>query len=595
MLIRNDYKPYMVYKKNKKIVTVIANSGSRLVKLTTSICLAFVGLVAYSFYVQNQHGEELNQKGAARVVRSIKEPALRGMITDRNGAVLAISRYVKIPTFNPREIYRPKRQGDPINWNAITDEQFTQLAALLHLPEGEVRAKLQNTESSYVNFKVRMTLEEADRLRALRIPSLRFEESTERAYPAGRLFSHVIGFANNDGEGKEGIELLRNNDLTGIDGKQIVLRDGRQNVVELVDSPENVKAQAGQTLVLSLDESLQRLAHQELAKAIEHFNAKAGAVVVLDAQSGEILAMSSLPDYDANYYSTFSQEFLRNYAVSTTFEPGSVMKPFVVAKALDDGKVRRDTWFNTEPYRVGNKLVRDTHHYPSLNTEGILQKSSNVGVSKIAHLYENNEDLYRFYRAIGLGQKTQSGVAGEQNVPIKPAQSWGKMDKTVMSFGYSITANLLQLAQAYTIFTTDGRLLPATIYKRDGYAIGTQVIKPETARQMREMMVSITQKGGTGQAGAIEGYHVAAKTGTARKVVDGRYEGKYRASFVGFAPAEQPRLIVAVVIDEPNGNGFYGGTVAGPVFREVMAGGLKLLGIKPTYVDSQASVHLSQR
>ncbi|XXQ67537.1 peptidoglycan D,D-transpeptidase FtsI family protein [Neisseriaceae bacterium B1] len=580
MLIRNDYKPYMVYKETKKKVAV-EKTGSRLVALTGMIAMSFVGLVAYSFLVQANNAEQLSKSSDNRLVRSINEPALRGMITDRNGAVLAVSRYVKVATFNPKKIYEPKRKGDPINWNAISDEQFTKLAAMLKLPEGEVRAKLQNADSTYVNFKVQMSLEEADALKALKIPSLRFEERTERAYPTGRLFSHIIGFANSNDVGLEGLERLKNNELVGEDGKQIVLRDRHNNVVELIDSPENKVAQTGQTLVLSVDEAMQRLAHEELAKAVQHFNAKAGAVVVLDAQTGEILAMSSLPDYDANFYSAYTPEHMNNYAVGATMEPGSIIKPFIVAKALDDGKISAGTWFDTKPYKIGSKIIRDTHDYPTLSTEGILQKSSNVGVSKIANLYDNQE-IYDFYSAVGLGKKTQSGVSGEQSTPIKSAKTWAKMDKAAMSYGYAITANLLQMAQGYTIFTANGQLLPATIYKRNGQVQGKQVISPETAAKMRQMMISITEKGGTGQTGAIEGYDVAGKTGTARKAVAGGYEGKYRASFVGFAPALNPRLIVAVSIDEPSGNGFYGGTVAGPVFRGVMSGGLKLLGVKPT-------------
>lgn len=589
MLIRNDYKPYMVHKAKTKSVAV-EQAGSRLVTLTGLIGLAFCCLIGYSFYVQATNSEQLSRSSEARVVRSIKEPALRGMITDRNGAVLAVSRYVKVATFNPKEIYKPKRKGDPINWNTISDAQFAQLAAMLKLPEGEVRAKLQDADSTYVNFKVQMSLDEADALKALKIPSLRFEERTERTYPTGRLFSHIIGFANSNGVGLEGLERLKNRDLVGEDGKQIVLRDGRNNVVELIDSPENKIAQPGQTLVLSVDEAMQRLAHEELTKAVKHFNAKAGAVVVLDAQTGEILAMSSLPDYDANFYSAYTPESMNNYAVGATMEPGSIIKPFIVAKALDDGKIGTGTIFDTKPYNIGNKTIRDSHDYSTLSTEGILQKSSNVGVSKIAALY-GNQVIYDFYSSVGLGKKTQSGVAGEQNVPMKPANTWAKMDKAAMSYGYAITANLLQMAQGYTIFTTNGQLLPATIYKRNEPAKGEQIIRPETAAQMRQMMISITEKGGTGQAGAVAGYDVAGKTGTARKAVAGGYEGKYRASFVGFAPARNPRLIVAVSIDEPNGKGFYGGTVAGPVFSNVMAGGLKLLGVKPNKDMSTASLH----
>lgn len=592
MLIRNEHKPYMAYKKEEKIQPAL-KSNYRLPTLFGAISVVFVGLIGYSFFVQEKYHQELSSSSEARLVRTIREPALRGAIVDRNGTILAVSRYLKIATFNPRAIYAPKRKGDTINWNTISDAQFRQLAEVLQVPEAEVRAKLQNLSSQYVQFKTELSLEDADKLKALGIPTLHFEERTERSYPTGNLFSHIVGFANSKGQGLEGLELSQNKTLTGEDGKQVVLRDRHRNVIELVDSPENVVAKSGETVTLSLDYNMQRLAREQLQAALTQFKAKAGGAVVLDAQTGEVLAMSSLPDYDANHYGEYPVESRRNFTVGVTIEPGSVMKPFIVAKALDDGKINRNTWFNTSAYELANKRISDTHEYGSLNTEGILQKSSNVGVSKIAAMYDN-QTLYHYLSAIGFGRKTQSGVVGEQSAALKAANRWSRLDKAVMSYGYAITANLLQMAQGYTIFTTDGRLQPATIFKQPNPQKGEVILQPETARKMREMMISVTQKGGTGQAGAVPGYDVAGKTGTARKAINGRYEGKYVASFVGFAPAKNPRLIVAVSIDEPVGS-YYGGTVAGPVFRGIMEGGLKLLNVAPTYVNADKTVQTAQR
>ena len=592
MLIRNEHKPYMAYKKEEKIQPAL-KSNYRLPTLFGAISAVFVGLIGYSFFVQEKYHQELSSSSEARLVRTIREPALRGAIVDRNGTILAVSRYLKIATFNPRAIYAPKRKGDTINWNTISDAQFRQLAEVLQVPEAEVRAKLQNLSSQYVQFKTELSLEDADKLKALGVPTLYFEERTERSYPTGNLFSHIVGFANSKGQGLEGLELSQNKTLTGEDGKQVVLRDRHRNVIELVDSPENVVAKSGETVTLSLDYNMQRLAREQLQAALTQFKAKAGGAVVLDAQTGEVLAMSSLPDYDANHYGEYPVESRRNFTVGVTIEPGSVMKPFIVAKALDDGKINRNTWFNTSAYELANKRISDTHEYGSLNTEGILQKSSNVGVSKIAAMYDN-QTLYHYLSAIGFGRKTQSGVVGEQSAALKAANRWSRLDKAVMSYGYAITANLLQMAQGYTIFTTDGRLQPATIFKQPHPQKGEVILQPETARKMREMMISVTQKGGTGQAGAVPGYDVAGKTGTARKAINGRYEGKYVASFVGFAPAKNPRLIVAVSIDEPVGS-YYGGTVAGPVFRGIMEGGLKLLNVAPTYVNADKNVQTAQR
>lgn len=592
MLIRNEHKPYMAYKKEEKIQPAL-KSNYRLPTLFGAISAVFVGLIGYSFFVQEKYHQELSSSSEARLVRTIREPALRGAIVDRNGTILAVSRYLKIATFNPRAIYAPKRKGDTINWNTISDMQFRQLAEVLQVPEAEVRAKLQNLSSQYVQFKTELSLEDADKLKALGIPTLHFEERTERSYPTGNLFSHIVGFANSKGQGLEGLELSQNKTLTGEDGKQVVLRDRHRNVIELVDSPENVVAKSGETVTLSLDYNMQHLAREQLQAALTQFKAKAGGAVVLDAQTGEVLAMSSLPDYDANHYGEYPVESRRNFTVGVTIEPGSVMKPFIVAKALDDGKINRNTWFNTSAYELANKRISDTHEYGSLNTEGILQKSSNVGVSKIAAMYDN-QTLYNYLSAIGFGRKTQSGVVGEQSAALKAANRWSRLDKAVMSYGYAITANLLQMAQGYTIFTTDGRLQPATIFKQPNPQKGEVILQPETARKMREMMISVTQKGGTGQAGAVPGYDVAGKTGTARKAINGHYEGKYVASFVGFAPAKNPRLIVAVSIDEPVGS-YYGGTVAGPVFRGIMEGGLKLLNVAPTYVNADKNVQTAQR
>ena len=592
MLIRNEHKPYMAYKKEEKIQPAL-KSNYRLPTLFGAISAVFVGLIGYSFFVQEKYHQELSSSSEARLVRTIREPALRGAIVDRNGTILAVSRYLKIATFNPRAIYAPKRKGDTINWNTISDAQFRQLAEVLQVPEAEVRAKLQNLSSQYVQFKTELSLEDADKLKALGIPTLHFEERTERSYPTGNLFSHIVGFANSKGQGLEGLELSQNKTLTGEDGKQVVLRDRHRNVIELVDSPENVVAKSGEPVTLSLDYNMQRLAREQLQAALTQFKAKAGGAVVLDAQTGEVLAMSSLPDYDANHYGEYPVESRRNFTVGVTIEPGSVMKPFIVAKALDDGKINRNTWFNTSAYELANKRISDTHEYGSLNTEGILQKSSNVGVSKIAAMYDN-QPLYNYLSAIGFGRKTQSGVVGEQSAALKAANRWSRLDKAVMSYGYAITANLLQMAQGYTIFTTDGRLQPATIFKQPNPQKGEVILQPETARKMREMMISVTQKGGTGQAGAVPGYDVAGKTGTARKAINGRYEGKYVASFVGFAPAKNPRLIVAVSIDEPVGS-YYGGTVAGPVFRGIMEGGLKLLNVAPTYVNADKNVQTAQQ
>lgn len=575
MLIKNEFKPRMA--ENTKFKMPKTMNNSRL-----GLLLFLIGIVMCVFvtggWFRKENKKVFNQS-TNLVYGTLREPALRGEIVDRNGVVLAASRHLKVATFNPQAIYTPKNKKGQIDWNIITDEQFAQLAQILKMPEQEVRAKLQDTSSQYALFKTQLTLSETEALKALKIPTLHFEERTERTYPTGRLFSHIIGFSNSKGKGLAGLENSKDALLSGQDGAYETLKDAAGRVVSVLDSSENITVSNGQTLRLSVDYDIQRLAHDELSKALKTFNAKAGGVVVLDAQNGEILAISSLPDYDANSYQNYPDEFYKNYAVSEMAEPGSVMKPFIIAKALDEGKIHRGSYFNTQSYKLGGYTIKDTHEYASLNVEGILQKSSNVGTSRIAAMLDNQE-LYNYLSLAGFGRKTGSGVVGEQNVKLLTPDKWNSVNKAAMSYGYSLNANLLQLAQGYTIFTANGRLMPATVFKQDKTPKGVQVIQPETAKIMREMLVSVTRKGGTGQTGAIEGIDVGAKTGTAKKSFTdkkGYHDDRYRASYIGFAPADKPRLIVAVMIDEPRGRGFYGGTVAGPVFRNVMSGSLQIL------------------
>ena len=333
---------------------------------------------------------------------------------------------------------------------------------------------------------------------------------------------------------------------------------------------------------MALDQRIQTLAYDELNKAVAHHQAKSGSAVVLDARTGEILALVNSPSYDPNEPAGADSDRRRNRAVTDMYEFGSVLKPFPIAKALDDGKISARSHFDTRPYSLGGHPVRDTHLYPSLDVRGIMQKSSNVGTSKISLMY-SPEEMHRYYRSIGFGKKSDIRFPGESAGALRDWKKWGKFEQATMSFGYGMQLSLLQLARAYTIFTADGKLMPVSLEKQDDVPAGEQILKPETAKAMRQIMVSVTEKGGTGQNGAVEGFNVAAKTGTAQKVLNGRYaKDKHIGTFIGFAPAENPRVIVAVAIDEPRVNGYYGGVVAGPAFKGIMAGTLNILGVHPT-------------
>ena len=582
MLIKNEYKPQMLPKqpKGKKP----SSSNERMMLVLGGLALAFSALIFRGVYIQTSEHAFLKDQGDRRFVRTLALPASRGTITDRNGATLALS----APT---ESLYAIPSAMDELP----SHEQLVKLAKLTGVSEGELEEKLVKKDKDFIYLKRQLPKEVADQIAALGIKGLSFQKESKRHYPMGNLFAHVLGFTNIDGKGQEGLELARESSLHGQDGAKVVLRDNKGNIVDSLDSPRNSDPKNGQDMVLSLDQRIQTLAYDELNKAIDHHKAKAGSAVVLDAKTGEILALVNSPAYDPNQPGQAGSEQRRNRAVTDMLEPGSAMKPFTIAKALDAGKVNENMVFNTQPYSVYGNIVRDTHTYPTLSLRGIMQKSSNVGTSKLSAMF-TPEEMYNFYRDVGVGERMHSGFPGETAGILHNWKKWRPFNQATMSFGYGLQVSLLQLARSYTIFTADGRLLPVSFEKQLTAPKGEQVIKPETARTVRNLMMSVTEPGGTGTAGAVPGFHVAAKTGTARKLVNGRYaDNKHLASFVGFAPAENPRVIVAVAVDEPSTNGYYGGTVAGPVFKGITAGSLNILGVAPTTdLNHTTTIHASR-
>ncbi len=582
MLIKNEYKPQMLPKqpKGKKP----SSSNERMMLVLGGLALAFSALIFRGVYIQTSEHAFLKDQGDRRFVRTLALPASRGTITDRNGATLALS----APT---ESLYAIPSAMDELP----SHEQLVKLAKLTGVSEGELEEKLVKKDKDFIYLKRQLPKEVADQIAALGIKGLSFQKESKRHYPMGNLFAHVLGFTNIDGKGQEGLELSREDALRGTNGAKVVLRDNKGNIVDSLDSPRNSDPKNGQDMVLSLDQRIQTLAYDELNKAISYHKAKAGSAVVLDAKTGEILALVNSPAYDPNQPGQAGSEQRRNRAVTDMLEPGSAMKPFTIAKALDAGKVNQNMVFNTQPYSVYGNIVRDTHTYPTLSLRGIMQKSSNVGTSKLSAMF-TPEEMYNFYRDVGVGERMHSGFPGETAGILHNWKKWRPFNQATMSFGYGLQVSLLQLARSYTIFTADGRLLPVSFEKQLTAPKGEQVIKPETARTVRDLMISVTEPGGTGTAGAVPGFHVAAKTGTARKLVNGRYaDNKHLASFVGFAPAENPRVIVAVAVDEPSTNGYYGGTVAGPVFKGITAGSLNILGVAPTTdLNHTTTIHASR-
>lgn len=569
MLIKSEYKPRMLPKEEqvKKPMT----SNGRISFVLMAMAVLFAGLIARGLYLQTVTYKFLKEQGDNRIVRTQTLPATRGTIEDRNGAVLALS----APT---ESLYAVPKDMEEMP----TAAQLEHLSELIDVPVDVLRSKLDQKNKSFIWIKRQLDHKLAEEVEALGLKHFAFQKELKRHYPMGNLFAHVIGFTDIDGKGQEGLELSLEDSLHAEEGAEVVLRDREGNIVDSLDSPRNKAPQNGKDIILSLDQRIQTLAYEELNKAVEYHQAKAGTVVVLDARTGEILALVNTPAYEPNKPGQADSEQRRNRAVTDMIEPGSVMKPFTIAKALDSGKVDATDTFNTLPYKIGPATVQDTHVYPTLDVRGIMQKSSNVGTSKLSAMFTPKE-MYDFYHDLGVGVRMHSGFPGETAGLLRSWRRWQKIEQATMSFGYGLQLSLLQLARAYTVLTHDGELLPVSFEKQAVAPKGKRVIKASTAKKVRELMVSVTEPGGTGTAGAVDGFDVGAKTGTARKLVNGRYvDYKHVATFIGFAPAKNPRVIVAVAIDEPTANGYYSGVVTGPVFKQVMGGSLNILGVSPT-------------
>ncbi|MFQ3039148.1 peptidoglycan D,D-transpeptidase FtsI family protein [Neisseria cinerea] len=569
MLIKSEYKPRMLSKEEqvKKPLT----SDGRISFVLLAMAVLFAGLIVRGLYLQTVTYNFLKDQGDNQIVRTQVLPATRGTIEDRNGAVLALS----APT---ESLYAVPKDMEEMP----TAAQLEHLSELIDVPVDVLRSKLDQKNKSFIWIKRQLDHKLAEEVEALGLKHFAFQKELKRHYPMGNLFAHVIGFTDIDGKGQEGLELSLEDSLHAGEGAEVVLRDRQGNIVDSLDSPRNKAPKNGKDIILSLDQRIQTLAYDELNKAVAYHKAKAGAVVVLDAQTGEILALVNSPAYDPNQPGQANSEQRRNRAVTDMIEPGSAMKPFTIAKALDSGKVDATDTFNTLPYKIGPATVQDTHVYPTLDVRGIMQKSSNVGTSKLSAMFTPKE-MYDFYHDLGVGVRMHSGFPGETAGLLRSWRRWQKIEQATMSFGYGLQLSLLQLARAYTMLTHDGELLPVSFEKQAVAPKGKRVIKASTAKKVRELMVSVTEAGGTGTAGAVDGFDVGAKTGTARKLVNGRYvDNKHVGTFIGFAPAKNPRVIVAVTIDEPTANGYYGGVVAGSVFKQVMGGSLNILGVSPT-------------
>ena len=528
--------------------------------------LLFIALLGRAVYLQLVKQDFLQSQGAARYSRAIELEANRGVIADRNGEPLAISTPVQ-------SIW-----ASPADMEPVPADKLNQLARLLEMDPAEVSRKLSDKRREFLYIKRQISPDLADAVMKLGIPGIAKQQEFRRFYPDGEMTAHVVGVTGVDGRGQEGLELAKEKMLAGKPGRRHVIKDRRGHIIEDIAAIE--RPRDGQTLSLSIDRKIQYLAFRELKAAVETFKAKAGGVVVLDAHTGEVLALANLPSFNPNNRQRLDPAMKRNRALTDLFEPGSTLKPFTVAKALDDGVVRTEQMFNTESYSIGPARIKDSHSHPQLAVWEIIQKSSNVGSSKIA-LMLPPQTLWQLFDDVGFGRVPQTGFPGEATGRVRPYKTWKPIEQATMSYGHGISLSLMQLARAYTIFTNDGVLMPVSFFRLDQAMPGKPVLKPDTARKMRDMLMTVTQPGGTAPRAQVLGFNVGGKTGTAHKQEGRGYAAsKYISSFVGFAPATRPRLIVAVMIDEPQGQ-YYGGTVAGPVFSNVMAGSLRILGVEP--------------
>ncbi|MFM9971260.1 MAG: peptidoglycan D,D-transpeptidase FtsI family protein, partial [Burkholderiales bacterium] len=530
--------------------------------------LGFLALVIRAAYLQGWNNDFLRAKGESRYSRVMEITANRGRITDRNGELLAISTPVKSIWAEPDEI-------------KFEDDSLARLGALLGMPGEDIRKRIQSTERDFVYLKRQVPPEIADRIAELRIPGLYQNREFRRYYPGGEVMAHVLGFTGADDAGQEGIELAFQDDLAGKAGARRVIRDRKGQIVEDMESIK--PARDGRDLTLAIDARIQSLAYTQLSLALEAHRAKAAAVLVLDVTTGEVLAMVNLPTYNPNNRAKLVGAQLRNRVLTDTFEPGSTMKPFTIALALEEGRVRADTIIQTSPGKltIGKATVSDAHPLGALSVAQVLQKSSNVGTSKIA-MSLSREDMWEMFSKSGFGIVPSVPFPGAVSGRLRPHKTWRPIEQVTMSYGYGLSVSLFQLAQSYTIFARDGELVPVSFLKTTGIVAGRRVISTDTARAVRAMLEAAAGPGGTAPKAQIMGYRVAGKTGTAHKIEGSGYAShKYRASFVGFAPVSNPRLVIAVTVDEPSAGKHYGGDVAAPVFAKLMEGALRNLGVAP--------------
>lgn len=519
--------------------------------------------------IQILNTDFLRDQGDARHVRKVPVAAHRGMILDRHGEPLAISTPVHSVWLNPQEVN-------------VDHVDLKQLAQILNLRLGVIQKKIKtNKKREFIYLKRRVKPELAAKVKDLKIAGVALQREYKRYYPTGEVASHVVGFTNVDDEGQEGLELAHDSVLTGVPGLKRMIRDSRGNYV---GGGEQLKAtKAGQNISLSIDLRLQYLTYQALKSTVNKFQARSGTAVVLDVKTGEVLAMVNQPSFNPNNRRGLKTSDFRNRAVTDVFEPGSTVKPFTVAGGLKSGKVTLRSEIDTRPglFKVSGHTIKDFRDYGKIDLATLIQKSSNVGASKIA-LSMEAEDLWQSFSAFGMAEATGAYFPGEAMGRMPDPQSWRKLDRATLAYGYGVATTALQLARAYTVLANGGILRPVSFLKTDQIPMGRRVYSSDIMKQVLTMMESVVKVGGTAKKAAVANYTVAGKTGTVKQATSGGYaDHHYLSSFAGIIPAKNPRLAMVVMVDDPQGEHYYGGLIAAPVFAEVMTGAMRLLNIPP--------------
>ena len=536
------------------------------------LALGFIGLAAKAAYVQVFDNDFFLRQGEVRYARTLALPANRGKIVDRNGQILASS----IPAAS---IW-----GIPEDFDATSPEgqqNLRDLSRLLGMPYDDLNRRLGDDDKSFVWIKRQVDWDIGQQIAALKMKGIHQTREYKRQYPEGTAVAHIVGFTNVEDHGQEGIELAYDDQLAGQPGSRRVIRNRLGQVVEGVG--DVIEPVDGKDIQLSIDSKIQYFAYQKLEEQIIAQKAKAGSVVVLDARSGEVLALANYPSFDPSDRRRLTGEQLRNRALTDVFEPGSVMKPFTVSMALEAGLVTPQTVINTNPgfIMVTGARLSDIKNYGVLTVEGIIQKSSNVGATKLA-MQMQPRYMWEVYSALGFGERPQIDFPGAVSGRLRPYKSWRPVEQATMSYGYGISASLLQMARSYTVFANHGELLPVTLMRRNGPPTGVQIFSEKTANAVRHMLFLATQPGGGGVRAQTEGYSVGGKSGTARKQIGSSYiSQKYRSWFIGMAPIDNPRIIVAVMVDEPSAGVYYGGAISAPVFSQVVQQTLRMLNVQP--------------